>query len=93
MKRRDFTVAAATTVVLGQGLFHTARAQAAKPEAGADYLVLDKKTAVEAPSGKVEVVEFFWYNCPHCASFDPPLLCAGNYRCGIEVVGFSVLVW
>ena len=23
--------------------------------------------------GKVEVVEFFWYGCPHCNSFEPRL--------------------
>ena len=73
MKRRDFAAAAATTVALGQGLFQIARAQAARPEAGTDYLLLDKKTAVEAPAGKVEVVEFFWYNCPHCNAFEPTL--------------------
>jgi thiol:disulfide interchange protein DsbA len=38
-----------------------------------DYLVLDKRTAVEAPAGKIEVVEFFWYNCPHCNAFEPTL--------------------
>jgi thiol:disulfide interchange protein DsbA len=26
---------------------------------------------VEAPAGKIEVVEFFWYNCPHCNAFEP----------------------
>lgn len=73
MKRRDFSAAAATAIALGQGLFQGARAQAVKPQAGADYLVLDKKTLVEAPAGKVEVVEFFWYNCPHCNAFEPTL--------------------
>ena len=23
--------------------------------------------------GKVEVVEFFWYGCPHCADFEPAI--------------------
>ena len=73
MKRRDFCATAATAITLGQGFFQGAQAQAVKPEAGADYLVLDKKAAVEAPAGKVEVVEFFWYNCPHCNSFEPTL--------------------
>ena len=73
MKRRDFSAAAVSAVVLGQALFPVARAQVLKPEAGADYLVLDKPAAVEAPAGKVEVVEFFWYNCPHCNAFEPTL--------------------
>ena len=28
---------------------------------------------VEAPQGKVEVIEFFWYSCPHCNAFEPKL--------------------
>ncbi len=73
MNRRDFSIAAASTLALGQVLLPPAHAQAAKPEAGADYLVLDKKAPVEAPAGKIEVVEFFWYNCPHCNAFEPTL--------------------
>ena len=73
MKRRDFCATAATAITLGQGVFQGAQAQAVKPEAGADYLVLDNKAAVEAPAGKVEVVEFFWYNCSHCNAFEPTL--------------------
>ena len=26
---------------------------------------------MSAPAGKVEVVEFFWYSCPHCNAFEP----------------------
>jgi thiol:disulfide interchange protein DsbA len=50
-----------------------ARAQFKKPVAGTDYQVLQTKAPVEAPAGKVEVVEFFWYNCPHCNAFEPAL--------------------
>lgn len=73
MKRRDFAVATVAAAVGGPGLLQVAQAQVAKPESGADYLVLDKRTAVEAPAGKIEVVEFFWYNCPHCNAFEPTL--------------------
>jgi len=73
MKRRDFATAAVVATAWGQGMLQAARAQVARPEAGADYLVLDKKTAVEAPAGRIEVVEFFWYNCPHCNAFEPTL--------------------
>ena len=48
-------------------------AQARKPDAGADFLVLDKKAPVESAPGKIEVVEFFWYKCPHCNAFEPAL--------------------
>ncbi len=36
-------------------------------------MVLEKSAAVDAPPGKIEVVEFFWYNCPHCNTFEPLL--------------------
>ena len=71
MKRRDFSLACGA-VVAGTGLFQsTANAQGKTPEAGVDYLPLDKRAPVEAPAGKIEVVEFFWYNCPHCHAFEP----------------------
>jgi thiol:disulfide interchange protein DsbA len=50
-----------------------AQADASKPEAGTDYVVLDPRAPVEAPAGKIEVVEFFWYSCPHCNAFEPLL--------------------
>ncbi len=72
MKRRDFSVAVSAALA-GSSLLSPARAQVQKPESGTDYLVLDKKAAVEAAAGKIEVVEFFWYNCPHCNAFEPAL--------------------
>jgi thiol:disulfide interchange protein DsbA len=44
-----------------------------KPEEGKDYRALDKRAPVKAPAGKIEVVEFFWYSCPHCNAFEPLL--------------------
>ena len=72
MKRRDFSMAVSAALV-GSALVSPARAQIQKPESGTDYIVLDKKAAVEAPAGKIEVVEFFWYSCPHCNAFEPTL--------------------
>lgn len=46
-------------------------AQAA--EWGKDYVELTPAQPVEAPRGKVEVIEFFWYRCPHCADLEPEL--------------------
>ena len=34
---------------------------------------LNPPVPVEASAGKVEVVEFFWYGCPHCYSLEPLL--------------------
>jgi thiol:disulfide interchange protein DsbA len=50
----------------------TAHAQA-KFSAGKEYHILDARAPVDAPAGKIEVVEFFWYSCPHCNAFEPTL--------------------
>ncbi|VTU38060.1 Thiol:disulfide interchange protein DsbA precursor [Variovorax sp. PBL-H6] len=71
MKRRDFSLAATSLGLLP--LISPAHAQALAPKPGTDYAVLDKRVPVDAPAGKVEVIEFFWYNCPHCNAFEPAL--------------------
>ena len=73
MKRRDFSMRFGAALAVPALALSAAQAQARKPEPGTDYLVLDKRAAVEAPEGKVEVVEFFWYSCPHCNAFEPTL--------------------
>jgi thiol:disulfide interchange protein DsbA len=45
--------------------------QAKDFEDGSDYLTLDRAALTEAPAGQIEVIEFFWYNCPHCNAFEP----------------------
>ncbi|ALE90506.1 thiol:disulfide interchange protein DsbA [Pseudomonas versuta] len=46
-------------------------AQAAEPlEAGKQYVELSSAVPVAVP-GKIEVVELFWYGCPHCYAFEP----------------------
>ena len=73
MNRREFSAGAACVLATAAlGLPHLAWAQK-KPEDGTDYRLLDKRVAVEAPAGKIEVVEFFWYSCPHCNAFEPRL--------------------
>ena len=75
MNRREFSVAAACTVAfVSLGVPGSVLAQARKPDEGTDYLKLDKPVPVEAPAGKVEVIEFFWYSCPHCNAFEPKLV-------------------
>jgi thiol:disulfide interchange protein DsbA len=39
---------------------------------GIDYRVLRQPVATASPD-KIEVLEFFWYGCPHCKSFEGPL--------------------
>ena len=74
MQRRKFTFAgiAGVTAAGLATLSLPARAQSASDyTAGKDYMVLRKPVATSAPAGKVEVIEFFGYWCPHCNTFDP----------------------
>jgi protein dithiol oxidoreductase (disulfide-forming) len=73
MKRREFSVTAAGALA-ASALALPAWAQNKKPEDGVEYMTLDKKVNVDAPPGKVEVIEFFWYSCPHCNAFEPKLV-------------------
>jgi thiol:disulfide interchange protein DsbA len=47
------------------------RAQGGPPQEGIEYLSLDKRIPTDAAKGKIEVIEFFWYSCPHCNAFEP----------------------
>ena len=77
MHRREFSLSAATVAAASLGgtvaFSSTAQAQAKPPKEGTDYLTVDKAASTEAPAGKIEVVEFFWYSCPHCNHFEPQL--------------------
>jgi protein dithiol oxidoreductase (disulfide-forming) len=73
IKRREFSLVSTAAVVAGLGHVTLAQAQANAFSAGVDYRRLDKPVAVDAPAGKVEVIEFFWYSCPHCNAFEPTL--------------------
>ncbi len=68
MKRRSFaTGLLAVSAGLGQTL---ANAQQAF-RAGKDYLSLERPVPTDVGPGKVELIEFFWYSCPHCNAFEP----------------------
>jgi protein dithiol oxidoreductase (disulfide-forming) len=71
MNRRDLltrSTAATAALLAATG----ARAQGA-PVEGKDFVRLGTPAPVAAPAGKIEVVEFFSYGCPHCYSFEPLL--------------------
>jgi thiol:disulfide interchange protein DsbA len=38
---------------------------------GVNYTRLVPAQPTAVPAGQVEVLEFFWYACPHCSSLDP----------------------
>jgi len=71
MNRRDFSLASAAFGLTAAA--PSVLAQSAPFTAGTHYAVLRKPAPVDAPAGKVEVAEFFSYNCPHCATFEPAL--------------------
>ena len=74
MKRREFSLAAIGAVTAA-GLPLATHAQgpavAAKPVEGKDYLSLSKRVPTDVGAGKMELIEFFWYSCPHCNTFEP----------------------
>ena len=47
-------------------------ALAAGLQAGRDFRPLDPPLATETKD-RIEVIEFFWYGCPHCFDFEPTL--------------------
>ena len=61
---KQFAVGLAMFIALG--LAH------AQPKAGAEYRELSTPQPTDA-AGKIEVLEFFWYGCPHCYNFEPVL--------------------
>jgi thiol:disulfide interchange protein DsbA len=69
ISRRDFSLTAAA---FGIGIGTGARAQGAAPVEGKDYVRLNTPVAVPS-GGKIDVIEFFSYGCPHCYSFEPML--------------------
>jgi protein dithiol oxidoreductase (disulfide-forming) len=73
MERREFSGGA--TCLLGVATLSPAalRAQVKQPEEGTEYLALKRPVNVNVPPGNVEVIEFFWYSCPHCNAFEPRL--------------------
>lgn len=52
--------------------FAGAIAQPKGPDAGIDFRELNPAQPTES-GGKLEVIEFFWYGCPHCYAFEPSL--------------------
>src|SRR3989475_7410670 len=55
------------------GLFLVLAAYAqGSPVEGVDYIELKPPQGVES-SSKIEVLEFFWYRCPHCYALEPDL--------------------
>jgi protein dithiol oxidoreductase (disulfide-forming) len=68
MKRRDFSALLATAPLAGAASHALAQGG---PVEGRQYSVLNPP--LPTTPGKIEVVEFFWYGCPHCYAFEPAI--------------------
>ena len=68
MKRRLFSIAMLSAIAW---LGHTSAWAQQAFRSGKDYITLERPVATEAGNGKIEVLEFFWYSCPHCNQFEP----------------------
>ena len=56
---------------VGFAVLSVAQASPSAPVAGTDYTVLPTPQPIDVPPGKIEVIEFMWYGCPHCNEFEP----------------------
>lgn len=65
MNRREFAFGATALAVPGL------LALPAHAQSGTGYNTLKERAPVDAPAGKIEVVEFFSYGCSHCKNFEP----------------------
>ncbi len=59
-----------SAALVAASVFGMTAVQAAEPVAGKEYFELSNPVQVSVP-GKIEVVELFWYGCPHCYHFEP----------------------
>ncbi len=57
--------------VLGGMLAAGSGAALAELRPGIDFRLLKNRQNTEVPAGKIEVIEFFWYGCPHCNTLEP----------------------
>lgn len=62
----------AISISLALGLVLWSAGAAAEVVAGRDYHVLKSPQPVST-GARIEVVEFFWYGCPHCNNLQPSL--------------------
>lgn len=44
---------------------------AAALEAGKDYQAVPQPQPTSVKAGQIEILEFFWYKCPHCFTLEP----------------------
>lgn len=57
-------------LILGAGVLSSLPAAAQQYVAGQHYAILDEPLSTSS-GDKIEVMELFWYGCPHCFAFEP----------------------
>jgi thiol:disulfide interchange protein DsbA len=74
LKRRQFlgALGAAAAATASLTALTPAHAQGKAPDPGIDYKEVTPPQPTDSP-GKIEVIEFMWYACPHCFAFEPAL--------------------
>lgn len=73
LRSRTVRAAALMAALLATFAFATSAHAQKAPREGVDYRIVRPTQPVEAPAGKVEVIEFFGYWCPHCDAFEPTM--------------------
>jgi thiol:disulfide interchange protein DsbA len=71
INRRHYS-ASLVAAGIGAGALPVPAAAQAWPVEGTNYVRLGQPIPPSS-SGKIEVIEFFWYGCPHCNAFEPTL--------------------
>jgi protein dithiol oxidoreductase (disulfide-forming) len=76
LPRRQVLLGGATAGVMMMGAANLqavfAQTQNKVPQEGVEYRTISPAQNTDSP-GKIEVVEFFWYGCPHCSQLEPVL--------------------
>ena len=72
INRREFSLSAAAAAAAALTAGTAALAQGGAPVEGKDFVRLNTPASVPG-GGKIDVLEFFSYGCPHCYSFQPLL--------------------
>ena len=75
MKRRQFSSALLGTFAALGSCQTLAQIAARAPVEGQQFVRLNQPVPAgpTGPTGRIEVIEFFWYGCPHCLAFEPAL--------------------
>lgn len=68
MSLKNLFLRAIAVITIGSGVLFAPISQAA--DAQGQYATLDQAQPSDTP-GKIEVLEFFAYTCPHCAAIEP----------------------